>query len=119
MKDFRNLKVWEKSHKLALSIYKVTQKYPKEEKYGLINQMRRAVVSIPGNISEGCGKYTDSDFARYIQIALGSSSEMEYYIELSHDLRYLNKHEFNLLLARVQEIKKMLITLNKTLRSQR
>jgi len=77
MKDFRELKVWEKAHQLTLSVYQVTRNYPKEETYGLTSQIRRASASIPANIAEGCGKAGDADLARYMQIAMGSSSELE------------------------------------------
>ena len=80
MKDFRKLKVWEKAHQLTLKIYKVTEKYPREELYGLISQIRRAAVSIPTNISEGCVGSSDADFARFLYITLGSTSELEYLI---------------------------------------
>ena len=77
MKDFRQLQVWEKSHQLALGVYKATQDFPKEELYGLTSQIRRASTSIPTNIAEGCGRGTDPEFARFLQIAMGSASETE------------------------------------------
>lgn len=70
MKDFRQLKVWEKSHHLALEVYRVTTTFPKEELYGITSQLRRASVSIPTNIAEGCGRSTNADFARFLQIAM-------------------------------------------------
>ena len=70
MKDFRQLKVWEKAHQLALAVYKVTKGFPKEELYGLTSQIRRASMSIPTNIAEGCGRNTDAEFARFLQIHL-------------------------------------------------
>src|SRR5688500_19694656 len=85
MKDFRQLKVWEKAHQVALAIYKATKEFPKEELYGLTSQIRRASMSIPTNISEGCGRNTDAEFARFLQIAMGSASETEYQLLLSHD----------------------------------
>jgi hypothetical protein len=68
MKDFRQLKVWEKSHQLALAIYKATKEFPKEELYGLTSQIRRSSMSVPTNIAEGCGRFTDPDFARFLQM---------------------------------------------------
>ena len=85
MKDFRQLKVWEKAHHLALEVYKTTATFPKEEIYGLTSQLRRASVSIPTNIAEGCGRNTNADFARFLQIAMGSASETEYELILAHD----------------------------------
>ena len=119
MKDFRQLKVWEKSHQLALAIYKVTAKFPKEELYGLTSQVRRASLSIPTNIAEGCGRNTDADFARFLQMAMGSASETEYQLLLSLDLGFLNKEQYDKLNLDVTEVKRMLASLLKTLRADR
>jgi four helix bundle protein len=73
-----------------LAVYKITAQFPKEELYGLTSQIRRASMSIPTNIAEGCGQNTDAQFARFLQIALGSASETEYQLLLSHDLGFLN-----------------------------
>jgi four helix bundle protein len=70
MQDFKNLKVWQKSHELTLEIYKVTASFPKEELFGLTSQIRRASSSISANIAEGCGRQSDADFARFLQIAI-------------------------------------------------
>lgn len=78
MKDFRSLKVWEKAHELTLNVYKSTENFPKQEMYSITSQLRRAAVSVPTNIAEGCGKDTDPDLKRYCTIAMGSSSEEEY-----------------------------------------
>ncbi len=91
MKDFRQLKVWEKAHGLALAIYKATERFPKQEMYALTSQIQRAAVSIPSNTAEGCGKNTDAELARYFQIAMGSSSELEHLFLLAHDLGYISK----------------------------
>ncbi len=85
--------------------------FPKQELYGLINQIRRAAVSIPTNIAEGCGKSGDADFSRYLQIAMGSSSELEYLLLLAHDLAYLPDETFQSLSSQLIEIRKMLNTL--------
>ena len=119
MKDFRQLKVWEKAHQLALAIYKATKEFPKEELYGLTSQIRRASMSIPTNIAEGCGRNTDAEFARFLQIAMGSASETEYQLLLSHDLGFLNKEQYDLLNTDVTEVKRMLASLLKTLRADR
>jgi four helix bundle protein len=94
MQDFRQLKVWEKAHHLALEVYKATSTFPKEEIYGLTSQLRRASGSIPTNIAEGCGRNTDADFARFLQIAMGSASETEYQLILAYDLEFLSKSWF-------------------------
>ena len=119
MKDFRQLKVWEKAHQVALAIYKATKEFQKEELYGLTSQIRRASMSIPTNISEGCGRNTDAEFARFLQIAMGSASETEYQLLLSHDLGFLNKEQYDKLNTDVTEVKRMLASLLKTLRADR
>ena len=118
MKDFRQLKVWEKAHHLVLEIYKATATFPKEELYGLMSQLRRASVSIATNIAEGCGRNTDADFARFLQIAMGSASETEYEIILAFDLGFLSKDQFESLQAQAEEVKKMLASFLKTLRAR-
>ena len=90
-KSFEDLIVWQKAHAFALHVYKTTQKFPREEIYGLTSQFRRAAVSIPANIAEGFRKRSDQDKARYANIAEGSLQECRYYLILSHGLRYLDK----------------------------
>ena len=118
MKDFRNLKVWEKAHNLTLEIYLVTKEFPKSELYALTSQIRRAAVSIPTNISEGCGRSNGKDFARFLQIAMGSSSELEYLVFLSKELGLIKKSTFTELDSKIIEIKKMLTSLMKKLRAE-
>jgi len=119
MKDFRQLKVWERSHQLALANYKATKEFPKEELYGLTSQIRRSSMSIPTNIAEGCGRNTDADFARFLQIAMGSASETEYQLILARDLEFLPKDAYEKLHNDVEEVKRMLASLLKTLRADR
>ena len=119
MKDFRQLKVWEKSHLVALAISKATKDFPKEELYALTSQMRRASMSIPTNIAEGCGRNTDADFARFLQMAMGSASETEYELILARDLEFLSKDKYEKLHNDVEEVKRMLASLLKTLRADR
>ena len=90
MQNFRDLKVWQKSHSMVLGVYRATSSFPREELYGLSSQMRRAAVSIPANIAEGCGRRSGPDFARHLQIAAGSASELEYFCMLARDLRLLD-----------------------------
>ncbi|MEO6538492.1 MAG: four helix bundle protein, partial [Ferruginibacter sp.] len=80
MQNYKDLKVWEKAHSFTLKIYEVTKLFPKEEIYSLTNQIRRAASSIAANIAEGCGKKSKADFANYLNIALGSSNESEYFL---------------------------------------
>ena len=118
MQDFRNLNVWKNSHALTLGIYKATKPFPKQEMFGLTSQIQRAAVSIPANIAEGCGKATDADFARYVQIAMGSSSELEYLLLLAHDLNYLPDNAYSSLNTSLVQVRKMLNALLKTLRNK-
>ena len=117
MKDFRKLKVWEKSHCFALNIYKSTTNFPKDELYGITNQIRRSCTSIPTNIAEGCGRYGDVDFSRFLIIALGSASESEYLIQLAFDLKLLHEEEYKKLSDDIVEIKQMLTSLIRKLKS--
>ena len=119
MKDFRQLAVWKKAHQFALMIYEATTDFPRDERYGLTSQLRRASASIPTNIAEGCGRFTDPDFARFLQVAMGSASETEYQILLARDLSYLPMHDYDRLQESVEEIKRMLASLLKTVRHKR
>jgi four helix bundle protein len=94
VREFRKLKVWEKDHHFVLLIYKVTAQFPNHELYGLTSQMRRAAASTPTNIAEGCGKSSEAELARYMQISMGSVSELEYQLLLAHDLTYLNSAQY-------------------------
>jgi len=102
------MKVWHKGHKLALEIYKLTAKFPKEENYGLSSQIRRAAVSIPTNIAEGCGRGSVKELKQFLRISMGSASEVEYQILLSYELRYMDRKTYDELSSDIQEIKKML-----------
>ncbi|MFC1780388.1 four helix bundle protein [Patescibacteria group bacterium] len=117
MQDFRNLTVWEKAHSLALKAYKITASFPKEELYALNSQIRRAAYSIPTNITEGCGRYTNKDFARFLQIAMGSACKIEYLFLLSKELEYLKEKEYSEVNNRIIEVKKMLASFLKNKRS--
>jgi four helix bundle protein len=108
VRDFRELKVWSKAHSLTLDVYKVTRSFPRDELYGLTSQTRRAVVSVGANIAEGCGKSSKPDFARYLQTALGSASELEYHLLLARDLDYIAGNRYQELTVRVSEVKRML-----------
>ena len=108
MKDFKELKVWQKSHALAASVYKATATFPKEELYGLTSQMRRAGVSVAANIAEGCGRNGNADFARFLQMACGSASELEYLLMLSREIEYLRPSDYERFSNDVTEVKRML-----------
>jgi four helix bundle protein len=117
MRDFRTLKVWEKAHHLALAVYKATQTFPKSETYGLTSQIRRAGASIPANIAEGCGRDTEAELARFMHIAAGSASELEYHLLLAHDLSLLQDPVYQDLHSKVTEIKRMLTAFTKKLKA--
>jgi hypothetical protein len=129
MKDFRQLTVWQAAHELALDIYRRTKYFPHEERYGLIDQMRRAAVSIPTNIAEGCGRASDADchtrlwrlvglgFARFVQIAFGSACELESLLLLSRDLGLLAAPDCELVVAKLVSVKRMLAALLKKLKA--
>ncbi|RJP82259.1 MAG: four helix bundle protein [Candidatus Zixiibacteriota bacterium] len=108
MKDYKSLKAWQRSHRLVLDVYRVTGDFPKSEQFGLTSQIRRASVSIPANLAGGCGRHGDLDLARFFDIALGSSCEVEYYLLLSRDLNYLPQNEFASLSSEMDQIKKMI-----------
>jgi len=108
MRDFRRLKVWEKAHGLVLKVYQATCAFPKDETYGLTSQTRRACVSIAANIAEGCVKLSEAEFARYLVIAMGSSSELEYELLLARDLGYLSEEAYEDLQNDLVEVRKML-----------
>jgi four helix bundle protein len=108
MRDYKKFLVWEKSHQLTLDIYKVLPTFPKEEIYGLTSQIKRSSMSIPTNIAEGCGRNSDKDFCRFLYIAFGSANELEYQIFLSIELSFLEKEKGQLILQKIEEVKKML-----------
>lgn len=111
MKDFRQLKVWEKAHQLAVTLYHITASFPRDETYGLSSQMRRAASSIPSNIAEGCGRGGDAELSRFCCIARGSASELEYQILLARDLNLIRPNQYEELTQQTIEIKRMLTVL--------
>ena len=108
MRDFKRLQVWEKSHCLALLIYRATVRFPKEELYGLTSQIRRSCSSIPANIAEGCGRSGDAELARFLHIASGSASELDYHLLLAKDLGLLPPPEYDHLSSELTGVRKML-----------
>jgi four helix bundle protein len=94
MQSFRNLKVWERAHVLTLDVYQSSKSFPREEMYGLTSQMRRASASIGANIAEGSCRRGDIDFARFLQMAAGSTSELEYHLLLARDLKLLQMPDY-------------------------
>ena len=117
MKNFSELQVWRKAHRLTLDVYKITAGFPREEVYGLTSQIRRACSSIPANLAEGCGRDGDAELARFCFIAMGSASELQYHLLLARDLNFLELHDYERVLESVIELKKMLAGLIQKLRA--
>ena len=118
MQDFKQLAVWKKGHQLTLAIYKATEAFPKDELYGLTSQTCRAAASIPTNIAEGCGRSGKAELARFLSISMGSASELEYHLLLGRDLGFLRDLDYGRPRSQVTEIKKMLASLIKRLRTE-
>src|SRR6476646_104025 len=108
MEDSKDLRVWVKAYELTLNVYKKSREFPKEEMYGLTSQLRRAASSVGANIAEGCGRRSDPEMRRFLQIARGSTNEVEYHLLLARDLQFLSADEFKNLEAMVLEIQRML-----------
>ena len=117
MRDFHNLKVWEKAHVFTLAIYRATITFPPDEMYGLTSQLRRAGASVSANIAEGCGRGGQTEFRRFLTIALGSASEVEYHLLLAHDLDYLTDETYEPLHEEATQVKRMLTALIQRLRA--
>ena len=111
MKDFKELRVWQKAHALTLEIYQATKSFPRDEIYGLISQMRRAAVSVGANIAEGCGRRSDGELTRFLQIARGSASELEYHLLLARDLKLLANDAYQSFEKQLIEVQRMLTSL--------
>ena len=108
MKSFEELEVWQKSHALVLKVYRETSGFPKEERFGLVSQVRRATSSVPANIAEGFGRRSTKDFLRYLEIASGSLEETKYFLRLSKDLKYLNEEPYLQLKSDCAEVGRLL-----------
>ena len=111
MKDFKELRVWSKAHELTVSVYVMTRTFPKDEIYGLTSQVRRSAASIGANIAGGCGRRSDGELCRFLQIARGSASETEYHLLLAKDLGLLSESDFRKAEHKVLEVQRMLTAL--------
>lgn len=118
MQDFKKLAVWQKAHLLTLAIYHATERFHADERYGLTSQLRRAAASVPTNIAEGASRNSSSDFARFLDIAMGSASELEYQLILAHDLKLLHDDTQMTLNENLSEVKRILTGLTKRVRSR-
>src|SRR5437764_11067388 len=117
MRDYRDLRVWDEAHRFPLAIYKVTVSFPKDERFGLTSQIRRASASIGANLAEGCGRRSDTEMGRFVQIAMGSGGELSYHLLLSRDLEILTKEQYAGLNADLDRVMKMLSALSGKLRN--
>ncbi len=104
---------------MTLSVYKLTKAFPKEEQYGLTSQLRRAIASIPANIAEGCGRDSEAELKRYLDIAHGSSAEADYHLLLAHELGYLSTADYAPLATELSEIKRMIGAFSRKLKADR
>ncbi|MEL1255852.1 four helix bundle protein [Flavobacterium sp. DGU38] len=107
MHQFKELLIWKKSRLFCSKIYNVTANFPNEEKFGITNQLRRAAVSIPSNIAEGSSRNSNKDFARFLEIAIGSAYEVETQLLISSDLGFINEENIIELINLLEEITKM------------
>ena len=119
VKNFRDLQVWNKAHQLTLKAYMATQEFPRQEIYGLTSQIRRCAASIAANIAEGCGKRGNAEFTRFLGIAAGSASELEYHFLLAHDLHLLGETPYQELHHATTEVKRMLASLIRKAEAER
>src|SRR5256885_15591032 len=108
IKSFRDLRVWQQGMELVEAIYLISSSFPKEELYGLTSQIRRAGASIPANIAEGCGRNGDVEFARFLHIAMGSASELDYHLLLARDLHFVDIEVYEQLASELAKVKRML-----------
>jgi len=119
MRNFKELRVWDEAHKLTLQLYQDTEDFPRKEMFGLTSQIRRAAASIGANLAEGCGRQSEGEFSRFIQIAMGSASELEYHLLLSRDLEFLTKSAYERAQTQLTRVRKMLSSLLQTVQSSR
>jgi len=119
MQDFHKLKVWEKSHALAMEVYRLTESFPRRDGVALTTQLRRASLSVPANIAEGAGKFSESEFRRFLEIALGSAAETHYHLLVAHDIGILETARYDALAAQIAEVRRMLSGLIKRVKASR
>ena len=118
LKNYKELKVWQKSYQLCLEVYRITAMFPQEEKFGLTSQIRRSVVSVPSNIAEGYGRKTTADYIKYLYIAYGSNCELETQIMLSGDLGYIEGDIVKIIIDEINGVERMLKALIKSLENK-
>ena len=117
MRNYKDLRVWEEAHRLTLTAYKTTQAFPKDERFGLTSQIRRASASIAANLAEGCGRRSDGEMGRFVQIAMGSGAELSYHLLLAKDLGFVNEEQHAELDASLGRVLRMLSALSAKVRN--
>ena len=118
MRNYRDLQVWTKAHLLTLDLYKISRTFPREEMYGLTVQLRRAAASIGANLAEGCGRRTSGELARFVRIAMGSASELDYHLLLCRDLEFMKDEDFKRVAKNLIEVRKMLTSFLSSIEEQ-
>ena len=118
MKTHKDLDVWKKSVSLVTSIYEVTKTFPKDDIYGLTNQIRRSAVSIPSNMAEGSARKGEKEFIQFLYISLGSIAELETQLIIANNLKYVKLNDYELMTGRLEEIRKMIIGLIKFVKNK-
>ena len=116
IRNFKNLQIWKRSRVLVKAIYLMTRTFPSEEKFGLISQMNRAVVSVPSNIAEGSGRGTVKELHHFLNIAIGSLCELETQTYLAADLEFITEQKMERAIKEITEIRRMVIGYQKTLK---
>jgi four helix bundle protein len=119
MADYRQLAVWKKAHALTLELYRQTEAFPKAELFGLTSQIRRAAASVGANLAEGCGRRGDTEFHRFITIAIGSCDELDYHLLLARDLGYIDREPYEQAREQIAEVGRMLSGLQKQLNKRK
>ena len=115
--DYRQIQIWQRSHQFTLQIYRMTNKFPAEERFGLTSQIRRSAVSVPSNIVEGSARESDRDFARFVTIAMASAAELDYQLLLAHDLQYIPSDIYKTLENELNQIRRMMYSFRSSLKT--
>jgi len=118
VQDYRKLQIWQRSHQVTLTVYRLTSAFPAEEKFGLVSQMRRSAASIPTNIAEGSGRGSNADFVRFLYIAMGSAAELDYQLLLSNELGFMAEKDYNAISSELGEIQRMINAFIRRLKSK-
>jgi len=116
MRNYEDLEVWQKAHALTIRLYRITESFPRAEMFGLTSQIRRAASSIGANLAEGCGTWGEAELGRYVQIAMGSGSELQNHLRLARDLGFLSESDYTASMGPLVSVRQMLTALLQTLR---